>query len=171
MSPVRKFRLDSPFTKQQSNFIITTFQETKSLTKVMRANRQNFFPKIHCSVPKSNSFKRLLERFETDTAVRSIKPAGKSPAEVNRVKEYFKVNKQNHIRQAVQDLGFSFGKIWTILRKNLGWKAYRPHRVHILTPAHMESRLSACTFWLTMEENWFSDCVLWSEMVCPSSEP
>ena len=166
MSPVRKFRLNSPFTKQQSNFIINTFQDTKSLTKVMRAYRQVFFPKKPWSVPKRNTFQRLLDRFETDAAVRLIKPAGKSPvtlAEVVRVESYFKVNKKNHIRQAVQDLGFSFGKIWKILRKNLGWKAYRPHKVHILTPAHMESRLSACTFWLTMEENWFSDCVLWSD--------
>ena len=94
------------------------------MTKVMRAYRKNFFPNNPCSVPKRNTFKRLLERYETDTAVRPIKPAGKSPvpsAEVNRVKEYFKVNKQNHIRQAVQDLGFSSGKIWNILRKNLGW--------------------------------------------------
>ena len=91
------------------------------MTKVMRAYRQVFFPKKPWSVPKRNTFQRLLDRFETDAAVRPIKPAGKSPvtlAEVVRVEPYFKVNKKNHIRQAVQDLGFSFGKIWKILRKS-----------------------------------------------------
>jgi hypothetical protein len=66
------------------------------------------------------------------------------------------------IRQAVGDLGLSYGKLWRILRKRLKCKSYRHHKVQILSAANMESRLSPCSFWLTFTEDWF-EMVLWSD--------
>ena len=46
--------------------------------------------------------------------------------------------------------------------KVLKWKAYRPHLVQVLSPANMESRVAACSFWLSFEEEWF-ERVIWSD--------
>ena len=122
MSPIRKFRLDSPFSKEKSAYILSMFHETKSLSKVIRGYRKKFFPTNPRNVPQRNTFQRLLDRFETETSVRPIMSVGRAPVtpeDVDRVKQYFRRNKKNHIRQAVVDLGFGFGKIWRILRKNL----------------------------------------------------
>jgi hypothetical protein len=116
-SPIRKFRLNSPFDKEKSRFIISMFMETKSLVMVMRAFRKKFFPKAPKSVPGKSSFMRLLQRFDTETSVRPVSPLGPDlvpPEDIVLVKEYFKQNKQAHIRQAVSDLGLSYGKIWGI---------------------------------------------------------
>ena len=135
-SPIRRFRLNSPFDKPKSQFIITKFLETRSLVMVMRAYRKKFCPKSPRSVPGKLSFMRLLQRFEDDASVRPISPLGKSKEKdatsaenIAIVKDYFKNNKQAHIRQSVGDLGLSYGMLWRILRKSLKWKSYRPHKV------------------------------------------
>ena len=114
MSAIRKFRLDSPFDKQQSGFILSIFQKSRSLSMVMRSYRKKFFPGTPRKVPKRTSFERLVNGFQTDTSVRPVKFPGKTPVsgeDVERVRQYFRNNKENHLRQAVIDLGFSFGKI------------------------------------------------------------
>ena len=57
----------------------------------------------------------------------------------------------------------SVGKIWTILKKDLGWKPYRPITVQMLNPNNMEARLAACQFWLTFPTSWFDQQVIWSD--------
>ena len=59
-------------------------------------------------------------------------------------------------------LGISFGQIWTILRKKLKFRAYRPHLAQVLSPDNMMSRLAACNFWLTFTEEQL-ERILWSD--------
>ena len=82
--------------------------------------------------------------------------------DITRVKQFFRRRPKAHIRLASDQLGMSFGKIWTILRKNLNWKPYRPHLGQILSQANMDSRLAACRFWISFPEAWFEK-VLWSD--------
>ena len=164
-SPRKGFRVDSPFSKEQSAFIIFEFGRLQSLKLVQREFRKKYFPQNPRQVPRLNAFLRLVDRFKKEAAVRP-KVTHRSPqisdADVQRVKSFFQRNKKAHIRQAVQEMNLSFGTIWRILRKVLKWKAYRPHLVQVLSPANMESRVAACSFWLSFEEEWF-ERVLWSD--------
>jgi hypothetical protein len=56
----------------------------------------------------------------------------------------------------------SFGSTWRILRNKLKWKSYRLHEVQALSQANKESRFTACTYWLTFEEEWF-ERVIWTD--------
>lgn len=114
-------------------------------------------------MPKYHAFHRLITRFLKSG---DIHPAlkkeeintGRIPFTdqgVEKVKSFFTDHEKSHIREAVNELGLCFGTIWTILRKVLKWKAYRPHLVQTLSPANMESRLAACQFWCKFDESWF----------------
>lgn len=165
VSPKRKFRINFPFTKKESTFIIFKYGECKSISKVRRAFRMAFFPTNPRKVPKLTAFHRVVDRFKTDASVRPKISPGSPPMsddDIRRVKSFFTRNKKAHIRQAVQDLNLSFGTVWTILRKKLQWKAFRPHLAQILSAANKESRLAACSFWISFEEEWF-ERVLWSD--------
>ena len=130
---------------------------------VQRAFRKEFYPKNPRQVPKIRAFTRILQRFKEESALRPQVPVGRSREHnnVEAVKNCFEQNPKIHIREATRVLGLSYGTIWKILRKDLKWKAYRPHLTQCLSPANKESRLAACTFWLTFEE----ECVVWRRIV------
>ena len=86
-------------------------------------------------------------------------------ADIDQVKSYFEEHSAAHIRDAVRDLGLSYGMVWRILREKLKWKSYRPHRVQCLTQAHIESRFSACSYWIQFDEEWFEK-VIWTDEKC-----
>ena len=166
MSPKRSFLITSPFDKTTAKFVIDKFKEGKSVAKVMRAFRVKFFPGNPKKVPSRKSFARLIQRFETEAAVRPGSPTGTPPVsdeDITMVRDCFTLNQEAHIRQAVADIGFSYGKIWSILRKNLQWKAYHPHKVQILSEANKLSRVAACRFFLSFPDDWFQNQVIWSD--------
>ena len=102
------------------------------------------------------SFIWLIKRFETETAVRPVSPTGPplvSDEDITMVRDYFTLNQEAHIRQAVVDIGFSYGKIWSILRKNLQWKSYHPHKVQVLSEANKLTRVAACRFFLSFPDD------------------
>lgn len=164
-SPVRHFRKDSPFSKEQASWIIPKFGEIKSLSKLRRAFRRKFFPKNPRCVPDLKAFQRLVTRFDASAAVRPPTPPGPNAAtdeDVERVKEFFETHPETHVREASENLGMSYGKVWLILRKKLHWRPYHPHLTTVLSPDNMASRLAACTFWLRQGEDWF-ERVIWSD--------
>ena len=164
-SPVRHSRQNSPFSHDQASWVILKFGELNSLSDVRRAFRLKFFPKNPRYVPDLKAFKRLVQRFETSGATRPLTPRGRTAEtaeEVERVKTFFQAHPDAHVRKASQDLGMSFGKVWTILRKKLHWKPYRPILTTVLSADNMASRLEACTFWLSQAEGWF-ERVIWSD--------
>ena len=165
-SPNRHFRKNSPFNGKQAAFILSKYEEFKSIKEVQRAFRKEFYPKKPRQVPNILAFTRILKRFKEESALRPRVPAGRSSEplrnNIDAVKKNFEQNPKCHIREAARVLGLSYGSIWRILRKNLKWKAYRPHLTQCLSPANMESRLAACTFWLTFEDDWFQR-VIWSD--------
>lgn len=164
-SPDRRFHLNSPFTKEQSIWVILQSGKVNSLSAVRRAFRQKFFPKNPGKVPKLAAFHRLIERFKNDGSVRPIVPRGRLPPtaeEVKKVKDFFMERPLAHVRLAAELLQMSFGKVWMILRKQLKMRPYRPRLVTVLTPANKQARMDACDFWLTHDEGWF-DRVIWSD--------
>ena len=113
------------------------------------------------------AFWRLISRFKTDVAIRPKTPTGTSPAldrnrDIQIVRSFFRNRRRAHIREASHVLNLSYGKIWSILRKDLGWRPYRPITVQALSPINMEARLAACQFWLTFP-TWFDQQVIWSD--------
>ena len=165
-SPNRRFRKNSPFNGEQAAFILTKYEQSKSIKEVQRAFRKGFYPKNPREVPNILAFTRIMQRFKEESALRPQVPAGRSSEplrnNIEAVKKIFEQNPKCHIREAARVLGLSYGAIWKILRKNLKWRAYRPHLTQCLSPANMESRLAACTFWLKFEEEWFQR-VIWSD--------
>ena len=165
MSPERRFQSNSPFTKDQSTWVILQSDKLKTLSAVRRAFRLKFFPKNPKQVPKLEAFRRIIKRFKDSGSVRPIVSPGRlSPTteEVKKVEDFFKERPQAHVRLAAEHLGMSFGKVWKILRKNLKWRPYRPRLVTALSPANKLARMDSCEFWLTHDEEWF-ERVLWSD--------
>ena len=75
------------------------------------------------------AFQRLVEPFQGEGAVHPFTHKGARPSpdrNVSRVQEFFDDNPDAHVRGAAESLRMSFGKVWTILRKKLHWKPYRP---------------------------------------------
>ena len=124
-SPKHKFRLNVPFSKKESTWIIFKFGEVKSVILVRRAFRQHFFPQNPRKVPKHQAFLNLINRFSESSSLRPVSPPGKvevSVDDITRVKEFFNRRPKAHIRLASDQLGMSIGKVWNILRKSLKWK-------------------------------------------------
>ena len=164
-SPNRHFQANSPFTKDQSVWVVQTHGKVTNLTELRRAFRRKFCSDRPRDVPSRNAFRRLVDRFDSTGSTRPVVGTGRGPTpetDIDKVKKFFEENPQAHVREASQRLDMSFGKVWKVLRKNLSWKPYRPHHALCLTPAHKASRLKACEFWLKHGEEWF-DKVLWSD--------
>ena len=121
-SPQRMFRLNSPFSKEQSAFVIFEYGRLQSLKLVQREFRKKYFPKNPRKVPGLHAFHRLVERFKKEAAVKPEVTHGSpqtTPEDVQRVKSFFQRNKKAHIRQAVQELDLSFGTIWRIYKLSM----------------------------------------------------
>ena len=124
--------LTSPFTFEERKWIILKFGELKSATLVRRAFQKQFPKSSPRDVPNRKQFQRVLEQFNGSGDVGEAKPKHNvkdsvPQADTDAVQEYFEVNKEAHLRDAVRDLGISLGNVLFILRKVLKWKAYRPH--------------------------------------------
>ena len=137
------------FTIQRTTVIIhhrqiRTVEEQQGGPKSIQ---KEFYTKPPCKVPNILAITKILKRLKEETALLQI---------------YFEQNPKCHVRQAARVLDLSYGEIWRILRKNLKWKAYKPHLTQCLGLANKESRSAACTFWLSFEGEWFQR-VIWSD--------
>ena len=106
-----------------------------------------------------------MERLKDHSFAYPRQATGKEPLSVEaveRVKNFFTENYRSHIRGASDRLDLSMGTVWKVLRKNLKWKAFKPHKVQVLSPANKLARKSACEFWLTFPESWF-ERVIWTD--------
>ena len=111
------------------------------------------------------AFSKVLKRLQESGSSHSRKSSGKRPTPlqtIQKVKQFFEENQAAHVKEASERLLLSVGTVWNILRRQLKWKCYRPHRVQCLSPANKEARLSACQFWLTFSEEWF-ERVIWTD--------
>jgi len=59
-------------------------------------------------------------------------------------------------------LNLSVGTVWNVLRKKFIWKAYKPHKSQVLSPANKLARKTACEFWLSFDESWF-ERIIWTD--------
>ena len=133
----------SPFSPDQRIWIVKKFGELKSATLVRRAFRIEFKVNSPSKLPHQKQFSRVIEKFEAcgdvgDPETKRKPSDGVPQNDVKAVQDFFSKNEEAHIRDAVKELGFSFGKIWFILRKVLKWKPYRPHTTTILTAKHRQ---------------------------------
>ena len=159
------FRKDTPFSVDQCTFIIFKYGEVQNTSQVRRAFGTKFLPNNPRKVPKNVQFQRVIDRFQKTASPMSKDSKGNkatSEEDIQAVREFFERNPKAHIRGAMAVLGFSYGTIWRILRKNLKFHPYRPHTSQLLSPANKEKRLEACNFFLTFTKEQLEK-VLWSD--------
>ena len=65
-SPNRRFRKNSPFNGEQAAFILTKYEQSKSIKEVQRAFRKGFYPKNLCEAPNILAFTRNMQRFKEE---------------------------------------------------------------------------------------------------------
>ena len=63
--PIRHFWADSPFSKSESVWVVQTYGRLQNFTKLRRAFCHTFCANRPNDVPRINSFRRLVARFET----------------------------------------------------------------------------------------------------------
>ncbi len=74
------------------------------------------------------------------------------------IKEYFTKNENKSIHKGSYALDLNYSTIWTILRKSLKWKAYKPLKVNRLMESNMSNRVTvAC--WLFSQPDGFEQKV------------
>lgn len=133
--------------------------------EIRRAFAKQFYPKNPRNVPNIRTFQRVVKKLQEHASAYPRTAPGKDPTSgetVEKVRQFFIGNPHAHLKEASERLSLSFGTVWNILRRKLNWKAYRPHKVQVLSSANMESRLSACEYWLTFPESWF-ERVIWTD--------
>ena len=86
-SPGRASRLSSPFSVAEAKFVIQCYNDVKSITSVRRAFRNQFYKHQPDKVPKILSFRRLIDRFENEHAVRPQVPQGRLKTTEKQVKQ------------------------------------------------------------------------------------
>ena len=102
----------------------------------------------HGRAPGRKAFARLVHRFDASGGVtgrgqtEEDRRTALTDENIRRVEEYFTNNEKNSIRTAAEDLDLCYSTIWTILRKSLHWKPYRPLKVNRLTDKNREDRLA-----------------------------
>lgn len=163
--PDNNRRVNASFTEDQEKFVILKYGEVRCFRAVRRAFAAKFYPRHPRKVHGISSFHRVISRFLATSSCVQKSPPGlplTSNDDIDRVKAYFEENESAHIRRAAYDLGLSYGTVWRILRTKLKWKSFRSHQVQCLSPAHVQSRLSACTYWIQFPEQWF-ERVIWTD--------
>jgi hypothetical protein len=122
----------------------------------------------HKKAPKQYAFSRLVKRFDETggvtgrTKTDEARRTAVTEENIQRVEEYFTENKKNSIREASDDLDLTYSTIWTILRKSLKWKAYKPLKVNRLTEKNRADRV-AFAQWLLSQPEGFEQMVIWSD--------
>ena len=113
--------LSSPFTKEQMSWTILKYGEVRNIKKVQRAFRSRFCPQRPKDTPNYMTFKRRVDRFETDGGqTRPKTPPGKATVtqqDIEAVEQFFTMNKKAHLKEAARELGVSKTKVWKILRR------------------------------------------------------
>ena len=117
-----------------------------------------FYLKNPQKVPHAKAFIGVMERLKDRGSAHPRQTTGKEPLSVEaveRVKSFFTENDRRHIREASDRFDLSMGTVWKVLEKKYKWKAFKPHKVRVLSPANKLARRFACVFWLTFAESWF----------------
>ena len=163
------------FSEDEMKMIMLTYEETKNLGEVRRCFAKKFHPRHPRKVPGLKAFRRVIDRFKSTASCKKQCPPGRPKMieeTVAAVECFFKQNEGSSIREASSELGLSYGTVYRILKQKLSWKPYKIRRVQCLTDAQVESRLTACKFWLEFQEEWF-ERIIWTDekMFVLVSEP
>ena len=74
------------------------------------------------------------------------------------IKEYFMENENKSFHKGSNDLDLSYSTVWTILRKSLKWKAYKPLKVNRLMKSNMSNQVAFAP-WLFSQPDCFEQKV------------
>ena len=155
----RSRRSDAPFSKDEQIWLIFNSQG-KTATQLRRAYIRHFRIKNKHLVPPPNAFKQVVARFaDTGGVTGSCKPdefrfSQRTPENIERVRIFFEKDGRQSVKEAMQELGLSFGTIWRILRFDLHWKPYKVHMTNRLTPDNCTKRETFCQ-WILSKPDGF----------------
>jgi len=169
-SPVPRIRRhDSPFSKEEEVWLVKR-SAFMTATHLRRAYIVQFLgTRNHRDAPHRKAFQRLIKRFEESGGVTGRGPLDEqrrtavTEENIGAVEAYFTDDPKSSIRNAADDLDLTYCTIWTILRKSLKWKAYRPTKVNRLTEANKAARVQFCQWFLGQPEGF-------EQLVCFSDE-
>ena len=170
MSEVRKKQSNRLFTYSQEIWIILEYGALRNALQVRRNFREHF--KIHPrQIPSVKAFKRLIDRFIVGGELKPPAKTGGQQCTINEeiigtVKDYVdsKVKKGEHpsVNEIAIALQLSHSMTWRILRKNLGYKPFKPKTVAPPTEKHQRDRVQFCNWLLEQPSNFPSRCI-WSD--------
>ena len=110
-------------------------------------------------VPHAKAYARVMERLKDHRFAHPRQAAGKEPLSVEAVERV----KIIFIEVIFEKLSTDWTSVWERCGYNLEWKAFKQHKVQVLSPANKLARKSACEFRLTFPESWF-ERVIWTDV-------
>jgi transposase len=166
VSPRRAVRINSPFTKDQSTWIIFQYGALRNCLAVRRKFRLHFMISPS-KIPHISAFKRLVARFSGTGDVSPKSKTGGRPDITDEMVEdvkdfllpYTTSRKSVSLNTLANSLGISYTTAWRIVRKRLGWYPYKPRNVVPLTERHKADRVVFCD-WLLEQAEGFEQKVM-----------
>lgn len=176
MPKQRKKNVNSPFTDAQENWMILEYGAVRSFVQVRR-NFMKKYPSIEkYNIPGVISFQRIIHKFVAEIDAPPGTSSGSSgsgrkasvmtPDLVQKVKSFVDDSCEKGISISSTTIAskfdISFSTAYTILKKKLGYKPYKPKTVVELTNRHKDNRVSFCQ-WLLQQDLNFPEFCLWSD--------
>ena len=130
---------------EEQLFITKKLCDGEKVSAIRRSYGTEYHRSTPHEVPCKTAFFRVENRIET---------CGNSDIQMKllRVTNFFHENDHTTVRIAAKELNLGYTTVWKILHKKLKWKAYKLRPFHPLSAANKQSRMNACRFWLTFEE-------------------
>jgi len=112
-----------------------------------------------------NCHYKLIEFGSVADLSRSGRGIKRDSSMINSVKVFFENNSSKSTRQASRELGIKRHHVLNILKKDLGWRAWKPHYLHRLLPGDCDKRrvfAESMLEWYEGDANVFNN-IVWSD--------
>lgn len=167
-------RSDSPFTKEEEQFIVESFVKLKSPIAVKRSffkqfkttRKQKWLQKL-----KPFQFTRVYRRF-TGNGIAKTSNAGQKrgvegqktkPEKIKVIEDYFISHPMNSLHQASVFLKIPKPTISRILRTKTSLFPYKISTAQVLTTAHKAQRLEFCQWLIEKSDEFISHLIVENE--------
>lgn len=145
---------------------LTLYVSVKSNYRIFRRQWQRQNP--NKTLPSKRFMTRLLSRFQETGSITKRKPPGRKRSQrtmenISYVAEYFAINTDHSPATFVRDTGIaSVSSVWRMLRHDIGWRPFKPKRIHKISDVNINIRYWFCHDFIRMLS---SDCDIPSRMI------